>query len=111
MECRDCEDFLQLGIEAFTWIERAHGNLRESIYGGKSVFDPEAESLLTELYESWLRPYADAEKWAQAQAQRGYFPDNLTAFRACREKALDVLEQRALAEKARLARMTSQDDD
>jgi len=105
MDCRDCEDFLKMGIEAFRWIERAHNNIYQSIYDGDTVFDHELDESLTKLYESWLTPCAHAEKWIAVQVSRGYYPDNLTEFRTCQENARDILEQRSLAEKGRSARM------
>lgn len=106
MECRDCEDFLQIGIDAFSWIERAHENLRRRIYEGTATFDPEVEDALTTLYESWLLSCTDAEKWISIQQSRGYYPDNLTEFRHCQEEVRDILEQRTLARKSRLARLS-----
>ena len=104
MECRDCEDFLQLGIGAFKWIQRAEDSIRTAVCDGIVAFDVEIDKAITRLYHSWLGPCPDAEKWIKAQIDRGYRPDNLDEFRKCCEEVRDILEQRTLREKARNAR-------
>lgn len=110
MECRDCEDFLQLGIDAFRWIQRAYDHMRQCVYDKKVAFSQEAENAVTDLYASWLLPCNHAQKWAQIQLDRGYYPDNLDEFRQCREEVEDILEQRSLLSMGRRARLTSDED-
>ncbi len=110
MECRDCEDLLELGIGAFKWISRAEESWRSKIYDGEAAFDSETDKALTTLYEAWLRSYECAEQNIGAQIQRGYYPDNLDKFRACCEEVRDIVEQRALAEAARQTRLNCPDE-
>ena len=58
MECRDCEDYLRLGLQAFRWLRTAHQHLQEDVLLGKAAYDDELEQSLTGLYESWLEPCA-----------------------------------------------------
>lgn len=111
MECRDCEDFLRMGIEAFTWIERAWQNYQQRIFDGQTNHNPEVEKRFTELYQNWLKPCDDAERWIDIQRQRGFYPDNLDKFRACCEEVRDILEQRFLVEKGQVARANCLNED
>src|SRR5437870_5523947 len=63
MECRDCEAFLQMGIDAFDWILRADRAIRMEIYRGERQFDAAVEKLLHGLCKTWLKPCDFAEKW------------------------------------------------
>ncbi|HVA50529.1 MAG TPA: hypothetical protein VNH11_29560 [Pirellulales bacterium] len=83
MDCLHCEAFLQLGIDAFHWLNRADQQLRQEIYAGRLEYDAEVDEALGTLYRLWLRPYEDAEKWVAIQERRGYKIDNLELFRDC----------------------------
>jgi hypothetical protein len=111
MECRDCEDFLQSGIDAFKWIQRARQNYQQSIFDGQASHNIKIENQFTQLYQNWLTPCDNAEKWIKLQIDRGFYPDNLKEFRACCEEVRDLLEQRSLAENGRISRTQSPDED
>jgi hypothetical protein len=111
MECRDCEDLLLMGIESLRWIERAFQNYQQKIFDGQSNHDPQAEERFLQLYQNWLKPCDDAEKWIHIQLDRGFYPDNLDAFRACCEKVRDILEQRSFVVKGQTARAKCPDED
>lgn len=84
MDCRDCESFLQLGIDAFDWIVRADQVLRGAMYQGFEGFDHnEAEDAIRALCRSWLAPCTRANEWAVVQNQRDFRVDNLDRFRQC----------------------------
>ncbi len=111
MECRDCEDFLRLGIEAFQWLQKAHRNIQDDVYQGRSVFDEHVEHSITKLYQRRLKPYSTAQRWMNRLQDQGFELDNAIEFvRSCQE-ASAILEERLLAEAARRARIQSSDDD
>jgi hypothetical protein len=85
-DCRDCEDFLQLGIDAFDWLIRADQKIREAIFDGAEGFDPLVEDALRLLCQRWLKPCEHARKWAVIQFNRGYKVDNLDRFNECCEE-------------------------
>jgi hypothetical protein len=83
MECRDCEDFLQAGIEAYKWLRQADESLREAAKAGFDVGE-EAKQALDTLYRCWLDPCEHAERRIQEQQKVGFPIANLPAFReAC----------------------------
>lgn len=81
MDCRDCEAFLQLAIDAFHWLNRADCQIRLDVFEGRAPHDPSVDEALTTLYRLWLRPCDTAERWISLQLQRGYTPDNLDEYR------------------------------
>lgn len=91
MDCRDCEAFLQLGIDAFHWLNRADCQTRLAVFEGRAAFDPEFDEALGNLYQMWLRPCEIAERWISVQSQRGYTPDNLAEFRECFEEVKAIV--------------------
>ncbi len=94
MKCRDCEDFLQLGIEAYQWIARADQTLRQAAVEGLDVPE-EAKDVLCKLYTSWLTSCAHAEDRIREQEQQGFTVANAGRFRESRENVeqqLRVLE-------------------
>ena len=111
MECRDCEDFLRLGIEAFQWLQKAHQNIQDDVYQGRSVFDEHVEHAITKLYQRWLKPYNTAQRWMTSLQGQGFELDNAVDFARCSDEASAILEERRLAEAARRARLLSSDDD
>ena len=85
MECRDCEDFLELGIEAYKWLRRADRMLRQAAVKGIDV-SAEATDALATLYRCWLIPCSHAEERIKQQEDRGFVPRNAEAFRDVREQ-------------------------
>jgi len=85
MECRDCEDFLQLGIEAYTWLRRADRMLRQAAVKGIDV-PAEARDLLATLYRHWLIPCSHAEEWIKQQEDRKFALRNADEFREVQEQ-------------------------
>jgi hypothetical protein len=92
IECRDCEDFLQLGIDAFKWLGRADRVIRSAVYRGVAEHDPSLDVALATLYAEWLRPCTFAERWIAQQESRGYRVDNLAEFRVCCEEVRAIVE-------------------
>ena len=94
MECRDCEDFLKMGIEAYQWLQRAEDTMREADYAGIFEFTRETRETLDTLYVAWLKPCEFAEKWIASLNNRSYFPDNLSKFRDACERAQESVQNR-----------------
>jgi len=91
MDCWDCEAFLQLGIDAFAWIEKASEQVRRDIASGDLEPNAESDESLDWLYRDWLKPVDCTEKWIARQIERGYRPANLVSFRSCVEKVRIVV--------------------
>jgi hypothetical protein len=95
MDCRDCEDLLQLGIDAFHWLGRADQATRAAVYRGQAEYDPSFEVALATLYAEWLRPCVYADRWAAVQEKRGFHVENLDKFRQCCEEVRAIVEANA----------------
>ena len=80
MQCRDCEDFLQAGIEAYNWLWRAETTAHEAVRKGIPV-SPDVVKAITALYRRWLRPCERAEAKIQEQLLNQHCPSNLADFR------------------------------
>ncbi|HEY5315832.1 MAG TPA: hypothetical protein VIK18_25105 [Pirellulales bacterium] len=99
MKCRDCEAFLQLGIDAFNWIIRADQITRQAIYEGTAEFDhPSIENAVRQLCHAWLRPCGRAEAWVAVQHSRNFRVDNLEAFRACCKEMQAIVKAQELGD-------------
>jgi hypothetical protein len=83
MDCRNCEAFLQMGIDAFEWLMRADRAFRMAIYRGEKEYEADSEKSLRILCRNWLVPCDVAEKWIETQQTKGYEIDNLDEFRRC----------------------------
>ena len=90
MECRDCEDFLQLGIDAFRWLVRADEIIRSNVYQQKADYDPELDQALETLFVRWLEPSEFANEWIASLLSREFTPDNLDQFRKCEEEVAAI---------------------
>ena len=53
MECRDCEDYLRLGVQAFNWLRTACRHIEDDILAGQAEYDEQLEQSITELYVNW----------------------------------------------------------
>jgi hypothetical protein len=111
MECRDCEDFLRLGIEAFQWLQKAHQSIQDDVVHARSVFDGHIEHAITKLYQRWLKPYATAEHWMKGLQDEGFEIDNAVEFARCCQEASAILEERLMTEAARRARVQNSEED
>ena len=111
MECRDCEDFLRLGIEAFRWLQKAHQSIQDDVYHGRSVYDDAFEHAITKLYQLWLKPYNTAQRWMKSLQGHGFELDKADHFARCCHEASAILEERLMAEAVRRARFQNSDDD
>jgi hypothetical protein len=111
MDCRDCEDFLKLGVDAFQWLTRADDMLSAAAHDGLLDFTPELRAALGELYESWLRPCDAAERWIATLEQAGFTPEHLAEFRAACEVARNNVERQQWQEVTARARQTASADE
>ena len=93
MECRDCEDYLQQGLDALDCVRKADALLREADYEGIFEYSEEVREAIRALYAEWLVPCEYAEELIQKQFQRGYQPDNLEKFRTACEVVRDTVER------------------
>lgn len=68
MECRDCEEFLLQGLNAFRWLRHAEETFRQAAVENLCTSQEDMELLkkgieaLDVLFAAWLRPHGDAEK-------------------------------------------------
>jgi hypothetical protein len=68
MECRDCEEFLLEGLNAFRWLRNAEETLCQAAVENLCTTEEDMELLkkgieaLNVLFAAWLRPREDAEK-------------------------------------------------
>ena len=91
MECRDCEDVLQLGIDAFTWLTRADECIRRAVFEGVE-YDADTDAAIRELFQGWLRPCDAANQWIDGLLRKGYHPHNLDAFRTCEREVRSIVK-------------------
>lgn len=82
-DCRNCEAFLQMGIDSFEWIMRADRAFRLAVYREEIQHHSEAESTIENWCRQWLLPCEFAERWIEMQQTRGYSVDNVEEFRKC----------------------------
>jgi hypothetical protein len=83
MECLDCEAFLDLGIDAFSWLRKATKVVRTEALHEDSEAIERAESSLQQSRKAWLRTCDLAETWIAVQLTRGFVLGNLDEFRRC----------------------------
>lgn len=91
LDCRDCEAFLQMGIDAFDWLERAEHALRAAAAEGAFDYTAEVVEKFKSLAKWWLRPCDRAERWIKVQLERGFSIANLDRFRQCHEEMLAIV--------------------
>jgi hypothetical protein len=96
MDCRDCEAFLQLGIDAFDWIMRVDQGYRTAVFEGHTEYSSDVDQAIRTLCEAWLPSAIPAEKWVELQLARGYTLANLDRFRQCHREMAAIV--RAFAE-------------
>ncbi len=111
MDCRNCEDFLQLGVDAYEWLKRAEEALRENLYKGRRRNDPKLSEAFDMMYNTWLWPVEFADEWIAKQIHKGYIPDNLENFRKACDEVRDIVERRNWEKMASLSRASMPDDD
>jgi hypothetical protein len=92
MDCRDCEAFLQLGIDAFHWLARADEMIRVNVFTSSQEYAPELDMAIATLYAEWLRPCDHAEAWIARQEERRFRVDNLDEFRRCCSEVRAIVE-------------------
>ena len=103
MECRDCEDCLRLGLQAFEWIRTAHAHFQADVLSGDAAFDDNFEQVITGLYATWLAVSEVVEPWVAKLENRGYTVEAAGKLRECCQEARDAIEERSLAHAARRA--------
>jgi len=91
MDCVDCEAYLQLGIDAFRWLLWADEAIRRAVLAGQAEYDRGVDDALRSLLVAWLQPCDFAEKWIQAQHDRGFEVDNAGEFRRCCEEVRAIV--------------------
>lgn len=83
MECLDCEAFLDLGIDAFSWLQRATKAVRKAALHTDHEMIEAAENSRRASRKAWLGPCDMAETAAARRIARGFALPNLQKFRDC----------------------------
>ena len=89
MKCRDCEELLQSGIDAYRWLTRADETIRQAAIEGFDV-PPEVVTALATMYRAWFKPCRYAEERIRDQERQGFAVTNVDAFR----KAHDAMRMK-----------------
>jgi hypothetical protein len=93
MDCRDCETYLQLGIDAFDWLIRADQIARKAIFSGSTAIDPDqVEAEIGRLCRTWLDSGDRANAWIALQQSRGFAVENLDRFRECHAEMRAIVD-------------------
>lgn len=92
MDCRDCESFLQLGIDAFEWLVRADQDFRIAVAEGRVEYDPQTEIDLRTLCTVLLETCRSAGDWIGVQSARGFALENLLRFQGCVEEMQAIVD-------------------
>lgn len=103
-DCRRCEDFLQKGINVYTWISRADQVIAFADAEGIIDYTPELMDLVKELHVRWLGPCKRANAWVERVEKKGYMVDNLAKYLECCEAVQDWLERNEWTELSKAAR-------
>jgi hypothetical protein len=91
MECRDCEDLLEHGLNAFQWLRRAEEVLRQTARAGICKTPEDNQSIrdgheaLNGLFSEWLRPCQHTEERIAQQEKLGFTPARAEEFRSACE--------------------------
>lgn len=75
MDCWNCEAVIQMGIDAFEWLQRADQGMHEAVYAGAAVPDEEFEALKS-LYREWHDKTTLVKAWAQRVISNSFALDN-----------------------------------
>ena len=94
MQCRNCEEHLQKGIDAYKWIRQGEDFMREADSEGILEFTKELRDAFDLLYEEWLAPCQRTEEWVTDLLNRGYRLDNLEEFRKACDEVREIIERR-----------------
>jgi hypothetical protein len=102
-DCMECETFLDVGIAALEWLERAEESINVAEAEGFEIPTGVDEAIAV-LHVAWLRPCHFAEKWIAKCQATGYDIRNLAAFRDCCARAQEWLDRDAFYKHSRGAR-------
>ncbi len=100
----DCEQWLEKGINAFSWLERLEETIKAAAAEGVFECTPDVNEALDSLYEAWLVPCQPTERWIAALNERGYRPENLDKFQECRELVDEHIQRAKFQEATRRTR-------
>lgn len=98
MECRDCEEWLQKGIETFQWLQWAEKILRQADYEGLYSFTPEMRQTIVSMYANWLAPRDSVLHWVEELRAKGYLPDYVSEFETACDIADEIVQKRQFVE-------------
>lgn len=94
MECWACQEWLQRGIDAFHWLQRAEEVFTQAEFHGIYEMSTADRDAIESLYVAWLAPCDPTEEWVATLAGRGYCPENLNEFRSLCERARRIVADR-----------------
>jgi glycine/D-amino acid oxidase-like deaminating enzyme len=103
-DCLDCEAWLELGVEALEWLERAEEVFTEASARFNFDFSNDLVEALETLHLAWLRPRAFAEQWIARCEENGYQIRNVEGFRSCCTRGQEWLARNSQYKLAREAR-------
>lgn len=93
MDCRDCEAYLQIGIDAFNWLIRADQSLRRAAAeGNEDAYSPEVAAAFGRHCKAWLASCERASEWIARHRDREYEIENLAALRKCCEEMQAIVD-------------------
>ena len=92
MECRTCESFLQMGIEAYQWAIRCDQYHRLEAFKDESAWDQELADSLERLFRVWLEACGMGKKLIQLHVNRGFEVKNGEEFLRCCEQVEAIVE-------------------
>lgn len=91
MFCRDCEEHVQHGLEAFSWVELvAHQAERGERFSNLSV--DELRLVVAQLFVDWLKRAEQAKGWVDKCTGIGFTIENTSKLLACIDSAHDWIE-------------------
>jgi hypothetical protein len=87
LNCRDCQDYLQMCVEQMDWIKAAEEALQESLrdpnrqepYGKSEIVDSMIQAI-RELFQAWQFSATKAERWTFALKERAFERGDDTPF-------------------------------
>lgn len=93
-ECRECEDCLDAGLEAYKLIGCVDTLLHKGAEQDIIDLTHELQEALLSLYDAWLVSSNKAEIWMASLSERGESPKNALEIRAAIAAAREIVDER-----------------
>lgn len=108
-ECAACERWLDMGVDALEWLEKAEQFLLEAGRSGVAIIESDTAQAVRDLYLVWLESCDQAEKWCASLTAKGHPPNNLGKLRQANARAAHAAARNAILQMA--SRPVDLDDD